>query len=132
MISPQLVLEGVVGSDVGLARPAWSPFAAQVFCIAGPTGQVHRFLRWRCSKIKNIPKPSLPANTPTHTHTLTAHVETHSSQDLSVAAVTHQVVSRLLPGAVEVVNGDAEAVWTQNPVGAAGQGLSIQGPVQRA
>lgn len=51
---------------------------------------------------------------------------------MSIAAVTHQVVSGLLPGAVEVVDGDAEDVWTQRPAGAAGQLLPVQSPVQRA
>lgn len=116
---------------MGLPRPSWSPLAAQIFGVARPTGQIHWFLRRHWEKIRNIwgyfttiPPPPPPA--------LTAHVETRSGQHVSIAAVTHQVVSGLLPGAVEAVDGDAEDVWTQRPVGAAGQLLPVQGPVQRA
>lgn len=74
-----------------------------------------------------LPTPAPPPPPP-----LTAHIETRSGQHVSIAAVTHQVVSGLLPGAVEAVNGDAEDVWTQEPVAAAGQLLTVQRPVQRA
>lgn len=77
--------------------------------------------------ISSPPPPPPPPPAP-----LTAHVEARSGQHVAVAAVAHQVVSRLLPGAVEVVKGDAEGVQPQQPVGAAGQRLAVQRPEQRA
>lgn len=61
--------------------------------------------------------------------TLTAHVQTGASQDMSVSAVTHQVVPRLLLGAVETVEGDTEAVGAQQAVGATWESLPVKGPV---
>lgn len=46
--------------------------------------------------------------------------------------MTHEVVSRLLPGAVEAVKGDTQHVRTHYAVGAAGQTHPVQRPVQRA
>lgn len=46
--------------------------------------------------------------------------------------MTHQVVPRLLLGAVQVVKGDAQGVRAQHAVGAAGQAQPVQGPVQSA
>lgn len=43
-----------------------------------------------------------------------------------------QVVSRLLLGAVEAVKGDAQGAGAHHLIGAAGQTLPIQSPVQRA
>lgn len=63
---------------------------------------------------------------------LTAHIETWTGQDVSIVSMTHEVVSRLLLGAVEVVNGDTEDVRAHHAVGAAGQTHPVQCPVQRA
>ena len=76
--------------------------------------------------------PTQPEPRPLQQPALTAHIETGPGQHVPVAAVAHQVVSRLLPGAVELVDGDAHGVQTQEPVAAAGQGLAVQRPVQRA
>lgn len=46
--------------------------------------------------------------------------------------MTHEVVSRLLLGAVEVAKGDAQGVRAHHAVGAAGQTHPVQCPVQRA
>ena len=46
--------------------------------------------------------------------------------------MAHQVVSRLLLGAIQVAQGDAHGVRAQHPVAAAGQAQAVQGPVQRA
>lgn len=61
--------------------------------------------------------------------TLTAHVETGASQDMSISAVTHQVVPRLLLGAIEVVQSDTEAVGAQQVVRATRESLPVKGPV---
>lgn len=64
---------------------------------------------------------------------LTADVETSSGQNVSSSvSMTHQVVSRLLPGAVEVVHGDRQSVVAQHRVAAAGETDSVERPVQRA
>jgi len=44
--SPQFVLEGVFGPDVGLAPPPRAPLAAQVLGVVGQTCQIDR-LFWR-------------------------------------------------------------------------------------
>lgn len=63
----------------------------------------------------------------------TADVETGPGQNVSsLVSVTHQVVSRLLPGAVEVVHCDSQSVVAQHRVAAAGESNSVQRPVQRA
>lgn len=59
-------------------------------------------------------------------------METRTSQDTSICCVTHQVVSRLLLGAVHAVQGDAQRVRGKQAVGAAGQTHAVQCPVQHA
>lgn len=51
---------------------------------------------------------------------------------MSTIAVTHQVVSRSLLGAVEVVDRDTEDIGAHHAVGAAGQAHPVQCPVQHA
>ena len=63
---------------------------------------------------------------------LTAHVETGPGEDVSVRSVAHQVVSRLLPGAAQVAEGDADGAGTEDAVGAAGHPRPVQRPEQRA
>lgn len=63
---------------------------------------------------------------------LTAYIETRTSQDASILSVTHQVVSRLLLGAAEIMKGDADDVGGHYAVGAVRQTHPVQCPVQRA
>lgn len=51
---------------------------------------------------------------------------------MSICSVTHQVVSGLLLGAVEVVQRDAQGVGAQHAVAAAAHTQPVQGPEQRA
>lgn len=67
------------------------------------------------------------------TSRLTADVEAGPGQNQSSwLSVTHQVVSRLLLGAAQVPQGDAEGAVTQHRRAAAGHTLPVQRPVQRA
>lgn len=43
---PELILEPVLGADVGLSSSSWSPAARQVFGVPGPAGQID-WLLWR-------------------------------------------------------------------------------------
>lgn len=92
----------------------------------GTRGHTHTFIKRKIimkqeNSVKETEKPPL-----------TAHVETRTGQDVSVSSMTHQVVSRLLLRAVQVVKGDGQGVRAQHAVGAAGQAQPVQGPVQSA
>lgn len=63
---------------------------------------------------------------------LTAHIETGAGQNVAVCAVTHQVVSRLLLGALQAAKGDAQGIRGHQAVGADGHTHPVQRPVQRA
>lgn len=60
----------------------------------------------------------------------TSDVEAGAGQDAAVAAVAHQVVPRLLPGAVEAGEGHAERGGAERGVGGGGQTAAVQRPVQ--
>lgn len=64
---------------------------------------------------------------------LTAYVETGPGQNVPpLLPVADQVVSRLLPGAVQVVHGDSQRVAARHRVAAARETNPVQRPVQRA
>lgn len=60
----------------------------------------------------------------------TSNIEAGAGQDAAVAAVAHQVVPRLLPGAVEAGEGHAERGGAEGGVGGGGQTAAVQRPVQ--
>lgn len=60
----------------------------------------------------------------------TSDIKAGSGQDATVPAVAHQVVPRLLLGAVEAGEGHAERGGAEGGVGGGGQAPAVQGPVQ--
>lgn len=70
------------------------------------------------------PRPGCPGSP------LTANIEAGASQNAAVPGMTHQVVSGLLPGPVEVGQGQGQGGGVEEVGQLRGQAAPIEGPVE--
>lgn len=76
-------------------------------------------------------KMRLPRVTPAYSGgPLTANIEAGTSQDAAVPSVAHKVVARLLPGSVEVGQGEGQGGGVEHTGELRGQAAPVEGPVE--